>query len=534
MALNRDIGLVGLTFVAVGGIIGSGWLFAPLLAAKAAGPASLIAWAIGAFAMFLLAITFAEISAMIPVAGGIASVPQFSHGNVVSMAMGFTAWVGYNTTAPIEVEAMLKYIAPFANWLYQTPANETLSAAGVGTSIGLLILFVIINAQGVRFFAYINSTITWAKIAIPSLVAIVLISTSFKVENLTEYGGFAPMGIEGILAAVSSGGVIFSMIGFRHAIDLAGEVHNPKFTIPTALILSIVICFIIYGGLQIAFVGALSEDNLSQGWANIHFTAELGPLGAIAASVGLLWLVSLMNVSAVISPFGGALVAVGSNARLTMALSANKLIPRIFESLSENGVPLKALLLNLVISGGFLFLLPFTEIVALNGAAIVLSFVVGPIAVVALRSLTPDRPRSFKVPFIWITAPMAFVISTMVVYWSGWDTIWRLGVMLLFGLCLFFFRYRTIVRENRLDLKEAAWLLPYFFGLGVISYCGSFGGGLGILTFGWDILACALFGLFIFIFAVRSALSQKRFDAQFDEIAAELGLGDDVYHQLQI
>ena len=102
MQLNREIGLVGLTFVAVGGIIGSGWLFAPLLAAKAAGPAALIAWAIGAFAMLLLAVTFAEISAMLPVPGGIAAVPQFSHGNVVSMAMGYTAWIGYNTTAPIE------------------------------------------------------------------------------------------------------------------------------------------------------------------------------------------------------------------------------------------------------------------------------------------------------------------------------------------------------------------------------------------------------------------------------------------------
>src|SRR5262245_48570307 len=118
MHLKREIGLIGLTFVAVSGIIGSGWLFAPLSALQVAGPAALVAWLIGAIAMLLLALTFAEISAMLPVPGGIARVPHFSHGNVVSMVMGWSAWIGYSTTAPIEVEAMLKYLAPHAGWLY--------------------------------------------------------------------------------------------------------------------------------------------------------------------------------------------------------------------------------------------------------------------------------------------------------------------------------------------------------------------------------------------------------------------------------
>ncbi len=73
--MRRDIGFIGLTFVAVSAMVGSGWLFAPLLASQAAGPASIVAWAIGGIAMLLLALTYAEISAMLPVAGGIARVP---------------------------------------------------------------------------------------------------------------------------------------------------------------------------------------------------------------------------------------------------------------------------------------------------------------------------------------------------------------------------------------------------------------------------------------------------------------------------
>lgn len=76
--LRREIGLLSLTFIGVSGVLGSGWLFAPLLASQLAGPASLLAWLLGGLAIGLVAMTFAEIAAMLPVAGGIARLPQFS------------------------------------------------------------------------------------------------------------------------------------------------------------------------------------------------------------------------------------------------------------------------------------------------------------------------------------------------------------------------------------------------------------------------------------------------------------------------
>ena len=57
-ALQRQVGLVALTLIAAGGILGSGWLFSPLLTAQLAGPASIISWAIGAVAMLLVAFCF--------------------------------------------------------------------------------------------------------------------------------------------------------------------------------------------------------------------------------------------------------------------------------------------------------------------------------------------------------------------------------------------------------------------------------------------------------------------------------------------
>ena len=106
-------------------------------------------------------------------------------------------------------------------------------------AVALLLLFTIVDALGVEFFTTINSTITWAKIAIPVLIAAMLVATRFEPGNFVAAGGFAPMGLAVILVGLSPGGIIFSYIGFRHAIDMAGEVQNPGVIVPVALIVAV-------------------------------------------------------------------------------------------------------------------------------------------------------------------------------------------------------------------------------------------------------------------------------------------------------
>ena len=198
-------------------------------------------------------------------------------------------------------------------------------------------------------------------------------------------------------------------------------------------------------------------------------------------------------------------------------MSENGFLPKILQQLSSLGVPPWALVLNFLVGLVVLFGMPFKEVVALNGASIVLSFIVGPIAVVALRDLAADRPRSFKLPAVRFTALLAFIISTLVVYWSGWDTIWRLGIALLVGLALLAIKFRSSL--NELDGAQALWLIPYLLGIGVISYLGDFGdGALKVIPFGWDMVICAIFATAIFVLAVRSALPQHKFDQYIAEI----------------
>ena len=127
----------------------------------------------------------------------------------------------------------------------------------------------------------------------------------------------------------------------------------------------------------------------------------------------------------------------------------------------------------------------------------------------------PERRRPFRLPAVHLVAATAFVISTLVVYWSGWDTIVRLGLCLGVGAIVLGI---VALRPNRppLDLAEAAWLIPYLLGIGVISYLGAFG-GTGAIAFGWDILVIAGFAIAIFAVAVRSRLSPEKADAYLTE-----------------
>lgn len=509
--LKRSMGLMGLTFVAVGGIVGSGWLFAPLLATRLAGPAAIVAWGIGGVAMLLLALCFAEVMGILPVAGGIARIPHFTHGDVTSALLGWSAWVGYNTAAPIETIAMLQYLAVDWHWLFEgSAADGNLTWRGSFVAMGVLGVFVWINAMGVAAFSKANTAITWVKLGIPVVVGLAIMAARFEPSNFHAAGGFAPFGAEGIFAAVSSGGVIFALIGFRHAIDMAGEVKRPNVTIPLALTISLVICVGIYGLLQVAFVGALEPSVLKEGWGKIDFGHDLGPVAGVAAALGIAWMSILLKAGGVISPFGGGLVATGSMARLGYAMAESRVFPRYFAHLSKKRVPMRCLWLDYAFGGLVVFFVPFAEAVALNGAAITLSFAAGPLAVCALRQQHPEAERRFRMPLVNVFAPMAFVVATLIIIWSGWDTMWRLLLTMVVGVVVFLVRMRQErVRFDRLDLREASWLLPFIGGIGVISYLGDYGGGRGILDEPWLFVVAAVFALLVFWFGHRVRLRNE-------------------------
>src|SRR5579883_3302642 len=113
MMLNRRFTPLNLLMLSINGMVGSAWLFAPLYAAKIAGSAAIVAWIIGGTATAIVALTFAELSAMFPVAGGTAQIPQMSHGTFTSFIVSWLAWLSALTIVPVEVQAILQYASTY-------------------------------------------------------------------------------------------------------------------------------------------------------------------------------------------------------------------------------------------------------------------------------------------------------------------------------------------------------------------------------------------------------------------------------------
>src|SRR5215210_5267222 len=421
--LHRDVSTLGLLFFSLGSIIGSGWLFTPLVATQIAGPAAIIAWVGGGAIMLVLALVHAELGGMYPVAGGSARYPHFSFGSMAGFTIGWIVWVGSVTVAPIEVLAVTTYGIHFFPWMMEAQGGtEVLTGAGIVVSVALMAVFTVINLLGVGSLAKSNNAIMIWKVAIPFLAIVALLFVAFKGSNFTAAEGFAPFGITGILSALGVAGVIFSYQGFEQAIQLGGETHNPQRNIPLAVIGSMVIGVVLYILLQVAFLGALDpQEELKNGWANLSFPGSAGPFAGLATIVGAGWLATLLYIDAFVSPAGTGLIYTASSSRLSFAFARNHYIPRQFGYLSERGVPLVSIVFSFLI-GCFMFL-PFPGWQTLVGfiiSATVIGYAAVPLAFGAMRRQEPDHPRPFKLPAGEVLAPMAFIVANLVIYWSTW------------------------------------------------------------------------------------------------------------------
>lgn len=516
MPLNRRFTPFMLLMISINGMVGSAWLFAPLYAAKIAGSAAIIAWVIGGLATAVIALTFAELSVLFPVAGGTAQIPQMSHGMFTSFVMSWAAWLSAMTMAPIEVQAILQYASTyFSSLMTMQNAVPVLTITGFVWAAILMLTFCIINVASFKGLVRFNAALFTFKIAVILIAVFMLTQTSFHAGNFSGMHAslFSAAGWHAILTAVATGGIAFAFTGFKHGVELAGEAKQMAFAIPLAVVGSVMCCLLLYLGLQFAFIGALSPSSLTQGWEQLSFVGDVGPFAGLAAGLGLAWLVKLLYIDAAVSPAGAGLIYVTSTARILYAMSEIGYMPKWLTRLNQQNFPVAAIALNFVL-GMFLFL-PFAgwqAMVSFLVSGMVISYAIGPIALLCMRYELPDKNRDFRIPAAPLFCTLAFYFCNLLSYWTGWDTIYKLAIAMGIGMILFIAAViRGRLPVETLGLKSSLWVIPYFAGLVIISYFGAFG-GLNMIPFGWDFLVIGIFSVAILYLAVknRAAFSSER------------------------
>ena len=520
VGLKRDMGLIGATWASETSIIGSGWLFGAFLAAQAAGTAALLAWIIAGVVIIILALVHAELGGMYPVSGGTARFPHFAFGSIAGISFGFFSWLQAVTVAPIECFAVMTYGSYYWHGLYNAnTANVT--GLGFAMTVILMALFTAINFMAMRLFSKVNAGITWWKVAVPVL-AIIVLAFKFHGNNLGAGGGFMPYGVRALFGAIPSAGIVFAYLGFEQADQLAGEIKNPQRNLPIAILLACAIGITIYFLLQLVFIGAIPHSLISGpgGWADIPSTNPIavGPFAGLAGAVGLGWLAVLLRLDAFISPFGTGLIYVTSTSRVGYGLARNRYYPQLFQKTDSRGIPWFSLIIAFV--AGLLFLLPFPSwhsLVGLVTSASVLMYAGAPLSLGAFRGQVPEANRPYRMPgAVWL-APLAFIMANLIIYWSGFEVLWKLAIAIVIGYVLIGISMATDPQRPPLDWKSAQWLPVYLIGMGIISWQGQYSGAAAKppplpptntfnIPFWWDMVVVAGFSLIIYFWAQRVRL----------------------------
>jgi basic amino acid/polyamine antiporter, APA family len=435
--LKREVGLLGLTSITVGGIIGSGIFALAATMGYVAGPAAVVALALLGVVVILLALPYAELSAAYPITGGPYSLPRRALGNFAGFLLGWGYFLyAFIGTAAI-IDVFVEYLGTY--WGAVTTTNAAgqlvITWAGVGVALLFLVGYTVLNILGIKWGSISAILTTFAKIVplvLFGLIGLLLI----RVGNFTEFG-FAPFGWAGVAFAMSLG--FFAFTGFEAASIPAEEVQNPKRNLPRATILSVAIVTAIYSLVAVAFIGGIRWGALSIAPGDWGSTGSL-LLNNVADAWGLGILGTVVVAGALISTFGAGGDWVLLQGRMPYAMAKDNLFFKSMARIHPRfGTPAVALIFASVLTGVILVALTsFPEVALLASITVLVPYAAAALALQVLRRTDPHAERPFRLPASWLLTPIAFVSATILVYWASWP--WTLiGVLLtLVGIPLYF------------------------------------------------------------------------------------------------
>jgi amino acid efflux transporter len=304
----------------VGAVLGPGVLFLPSLAARVAGPASVLAWAALLALSVPLALTFAALGARFPEAGGTAAYARAAFGRRAGAATGWWFLTGVLVGAPAVALIGGNYVAELLGG-----GREVAVAAATG----MIATVVAANAAGLHATARLQLGLA-GLLAVLLLVAAVTALPHGRAENWTP---FAPHGWTAVGSAANV--LMLSFIGWEAVSHLAGELREPARQLPRAIASALGVVVVLYLGLALATVGVLGTARPSDVPLADLMAAGLGAPGrTVTAALALLLTMGTMNtyVAAALR-LAGALAGEGAApralARPGRALTAFALIAAV-------------------------------------------------------------------------------------------------------------------------------------------------------------------------------------------------------------
>jgi APA family basic amino acid/polyamine antiporter len=449
--LERSFGAGTLTLTGVGMVVGAGiFVITGQAAAAYAGPAIVFSFVLAGLVCVFSALCYAEMAAMVPLAGSAYSYTSEAFGRKAGWVVGWALVAEYLfAMAAIAIgwsAYMQGVIGDFglqlpARWASSPLALQGQTFVATGTIINLpavLIIFLVTlsHLAGLRESGRFNSLTVILKLS-----AVVLFIT-FGLAH-AHFANWLPMlpplerhsdgstafGIPGVLQA--AGVVFFAYLGFDCLGTAAQETRDPQRSVPIAILATLAITTALYILVSMAMTGLISFRELNSDAPITTAIAAAGP--------SLAWLKMYVGIAVTIGLWAGLWPVVFAASRLLYSFSRDGLLPRSLSAISETRhVPRNAVIWSGAVGMAVAGLLPIKLLGELISTGTLLAFGTVCASVIRMRLHEPDRERPFRIPYWPITATLGiascvFLLVSMGIFALARIAIWQLVGLLVLG-----------------------------------------------------------------------------------------------------
>lgn len=417
---KRTLGFWMCTALVVGNMIGSGIFLLPSSLAEF-GPISMAGWILTAGGAIVLALIFGRLARLSSGAGGPYVYAREGFGDFAGFLIAWGYWIAlWSGNAAVAV-AFAGYLSVMVPEVGQSPV------AGLFAALGAIWLLTWINVRGVREAGIIQVVTTVMKLT-PLILLIVLGVAHVDSSN------FRPVNVSGMsnISAISTCAALtlWAFVGLESATVPAGDVKDPKTTIPRATILGTCVAALVYIATTYVALGVVPSAVLADSNAPLSDVAALlwGFGGALFIAVG-----------ACISTFGTLNGFVLLTGQVPLGAARDGLFPPQFARLSRTGTPTFGLVVSSVLASGLIAMNytrtlaeQFEFIILLATLSTLIPYLLCALAEVMIRVRRGDLTQLS--PNVFILAALGFAYSFWAIYGAGEDVVFWGVLLLLAGL----------------------------------------------------------------------------------------------------
>lgn len=447
-SLKRSLTSTNLVALGIGAIVGTGiFVITGQAAASYAGPALTISFIISALGCVMAGLCYAEFAAMIPVSGSVYSYTYTTMGESLAWFIGWTLILEYLFACSSVSVGWSGYMLSLLNeWGIHLPAHMVQATfdhtdAGwiwTGSIINFPAVFIVAVVSvfligGVKQSAWVNNVIVVIK------VSVILLFIGFGIsyidfgnwhpyipENTGNYGEF---GWSGILRG--AGVVFYAYLGFDALSTTAGEARNPQKDMPRGILISLLICAVLYIGVTAVLTGIVNYKELNVP-APIAFAID-------STGEGLAWLSPFIKLGAIAGLTSVILVMMLGQSRIYYSISKDGLLPKVFSKIHpKHGIPHNATIFACILTAIFAGLFPLHVLSELVSIGTLMAFTIVCISIVILRVTQPDVKRPFKTPLVPFVPLLGAFICVAQMFSLPWNTWSRLIGWTVLGFIIYF------------------------------------------------------------------------------------------------